>query len=256
MKTSIIRQLNQINAKFYEITAEEFSKSRSFYWQGWKDLIPHIKKLGKDLPTLKVLDLGCGNGRFGEFLYKKKVHPKIQYHGGDNSDRLLKFADKRLGKEIPHKLFHVDIVKSLLTGNLSGKIPNQKYHLITLFGVLHHIPSKKLRRQLFLELEKHLVNGGLLVFTAWRFLNEKRFDKKQIHPEIIGINPDDLEENDYILDWQRGITANRYCHFTSDEEMKKLVSGTKLNIIDEYIADGKSGNLNAYTILEKKPSPR
>lgn len=256
MKIQTIRQLNQINTRFYQLTAGEFSKTRSFYWQGWEDLIPHIKKLGQDLKVLKVLDLGCGNGRFGEFLQKNKLHKKIEYHGADNSGTLLKFAAKRLEKLITHKLFELDIIERLLAGNFEKKLPNKKYHLITLFGVLHHIPSKKLRRKLFLELEKHLANDGLLVFTSWKFLNEKRFEKKQIHPKIVEVEPTDLEENDYILDWQRGITAHRYCHFTSNEEVKELIKNTNWKIAHEYTADGKSGNLNTYTILEKKPPPR
>ena len=66
MKQATILQLNDLNQHFYKVTAEEFSKTRSFYWKGWGELIEPLKEIGKNHPQLKVLDIGCGNGRFGD----------------------------------------------------------------------------------------------------------------------------------------------------------------------------------------------
>jgi len=252
MKQETVLQLNRLNQRFYQITAEEFSKTRSFYWQGWKELVGPLTELGKSHSQLKVLDLGCGNGRFAEFLQKEGVHKKLVYHGGDNSKELLAFAQSRLEKQSFEKnLFYIDLIDALINDNLTNILPLKKYHVITLFGVLHHIPSFALRKTLFNALAERLTDGGLLVFTAWRFLNEKRFEKKQIHPTLAKIDPDEIEENDYILDWQRGLTAYRYCHYTNEGEAKKLIEQTSLVLKKEYTADGKSGNLNNYQILSK-----
>jgi tRNA (uracil-5-)-methyltransferase TRM9 len=252
MKQETVVLLNNLNKRFYQLTAEEFSKTRSFYWKGWKELVEPLKEIGKNHPQLKVLDIGCGNGRFGEFLYKEKIHKKFIYHGADNSKELLKFAKDRLKDfRFEKELFYLDVIEGLINNNLDELLPQKKYQVITLFGVLHHIPSLKLRKKLIKVIEEHLTSGGVFVFTAWRFLNEKRFEKKQIHPAIAKINPDELEKNDYILDWQRGVTAYRYCHYTDDEEVKKLIESTTLELEKEYTADGKSGNLNFYQILRK-----
>lgn len=252
MKQETVLELNKLNQQFYKITAEEFSKTRSFYWKGWKELVEPLKKIGKDHSQLKVLDIGCGNGRFGEFLWKEKVHKKLIYHGADNSKELLEFAEQRLNNyKFEKKLFYLDVIDALINNNLDELLPQKKYQVITLFGVLHHIPSFKLRKKLINIIAEHLTSDGLFVFTAWRFLNEKRFEKKQIHPAIAKINPDELEENDFILDWQRGVTAFRYCHYTNDEEIEKLIDETSLELEKEYTADGKSGNLNFYQILRK-----
>jgi hypothetical protein len=142
-------------------------------------------------------------------------------------------------------------VTSLLDGSVAEKLPHKKYHLTTLFGVLHHIPSRKLRKELIAILADSLTSGGLLVLTAWRFINEERFEKKQIHPQIVSIDPEDLEANDYILDWQKKVTAYRYCHYTDIQEMKELIDISGLQLAADYTADGKSGNLNHYVVLRK-----
>lgn len=252
MKITTIRQLNEINAKFYRLTSKEFSKSRGFYWQGWKQLEPIIKPALQGKKQYKVLDVGCGNGRFGEFLFRRVVRKKLVYHGLDNSEALLTHAHKRLEPlAFEKEFFTTDIVEALLDNTLAEKLPHKKYHLITLFGVLHHIPSYKQREQLLRTLGEALTSGGYLVLTAWQFLNEERFLKKQIHPTLVGVDPEELEEGDYMIDWLRGLSGHRYCHFTSDNEMEKLVRASGLIFQERYNADGKSGNLNAYVVLRK-----
>src|SRR3989304_432552 len=252
MKVSTIRQLNEFNAKFYQLTAEEFSKTRGFYWQGWKELLPILQPVVKEKSQFKVLDVGCGNGRFGEFLFRQVAKKKLVYHGLDNSQSLLATAQKKLAPlKFEKEFFTVDVVESLLDQSLENKLPHKKYHLTTLFGVLHHIPSTKLRQELIKTLSNSLTSGGLLVMTAWQFLNDERLAKKQIHPSIVQIDPEELESNDFILDWQRGLTAYRYCHFTDDQEMEELVKNTDLKFLKRYSADGKAGNLNAYLVLQK-----
>lgn len=70
MNTQTIQRLNAINREFYQITAHEFDQTRGTAWPGWERLLPYLR------PPLTVLDVGCGNGRFGLFLHEKAASPQ------------------------------------------------------------------------------------------------------------------------------------------------------------------------------------
>src|SRR5579859_7793821 len=129
MTSQTIRQLNQLNQQFYEQVAADFSQTREQPWSGWQQLIPLLQ----EKQPQNILDLGCGNGRFGEFLQNQL--PNFQYKGVDKNKNLLQIAKSHL----PDATFsQVDIVESSLENSLANQITD-KYDLITLFGVLHHI---------------------------------------------------------------------------------------------------------------------
>ena len=69
----------------YNTIAERFSRARQDVWPEFDFLFKNAKG--------KVLDLGCGNGRF----YEKLKH--TDYTGLDISDKLIEIAQKKYGKE-------------------------------------------------------------------------------------------------------------------------------------------------------------
>src|SRR5690242_4100695 len=87
MDAKTIARLNQINREFYRITAEDFDQTRGESWPGWERLLPYLQT------PLSVLDVGCGNGRFGVFLRENFVGASlINYHGIDSNPALLEQA--------------------------------------------------------------------------------------------------------------------------------------------------------------------
>ena len=58
--------LNAINRGFYsaEASSASFSKTRDHPWPGWE----RAWSATQDAARRSVLDAGCGNGRFAEFL--------------------------------------------------------------------------------------------------------------------------------------------------------------------------------------------
>ncbi|MEZ4540618.1 MAG: class I SAM-dependent methyltransferase [Chloroflexota bacterium] len=78
MDIELVRELVALNSTFYRDFALSFSDSRAKFETGYAHLLGFIPA-GK--PT--VLDVGCGNGRFGRFLQENIVLG--QYTGVDFS---------------------------------------------------------------------------------------------------------------------------------------------------------------------------
>lgn len=233
MDEHTIRRLNGINRDFYAAVAADFDATRGQAWVGWERLLPLLQ------PPLSVLDVGCGNGRFGLFLARQSGG-QLRYHGIDSSPALLERARQSLAS-MDATLEQRDIVEQ--------PPDTGEYDLVALFGVLHHVPGAARRLMLLRALAERVAAGGLLVFTCWRFYEFERF-RQRIVPF-----PNDLkvEAGDYLLDWRRGVTALRYCHDVDDAELARLIAATGLTPALQYRADGQTGDLNLYVVLSKPP---
>lgn len=249
MQTTTIQKLNQLNKQFYLDVAEDFTQTRNSFWQGWTNLIPHISASANN--SLSVLDVGCGNARFGQFLNQQFPDLIIQYTGLDNSVDLLKYAKEKLqSTKLQSKLFELDLIKQLLLKK--NLVKNRLFDVVVAFGVFHHIPSFDLRNKLFQQLSTLVAQNGILSISFWQFLNSVKLRERIIDPKTLDLDVTEFEENDYILDWRAGKQlANRYCHYTNNEEEIALLKQTKLKVIDEFFADGVTNNLNHYLVLKK-----
>jgi tRNA (uracil-5-)-methyltransferase TRM9 len=241
MNEATIQQLNAINRVFYRITADEFDQTRGTPWPGWETLLDYLPN--GDGP-LSVLDIGCGNGRFGVFL-AERLGREIVYHGVDSNPTLLEHARRSLGD-------HLDIRASLEERDIVEQPPQAgQYDLVTAFGLLHHVPGYAQRQEFMRWLAGRVAPGGRLTFACWRFYEYERF-RDRIAPW-----PDDLaglvEKHDYLLDWRRGEVAWRYCHYVDDEEHAGLIAATGLAEIATYSADGFDGAANRYSVLARDP---
>ena len=251
MDVSIIHKLNEINKKFYKKSARDFSESRAYYWHGWREILPYLETILGTKDSISILDIGCGNGRFGSFLADNLPPISINYNGLDNNQILLNIAKKRLSTtHIDTHFKNIDLVNELLEKSFL-KTDTGTYDVIALFGVLHHIPSYALRKQLIKILSQKLNPGGVFVFTLWRFLNNDQLEKKQIEYEEAGVNEDDLDDNDYILSWERQTKSIRYCHYANQNEEDKLIAATGLELLVDFESDGREGRGNKYLVMTK-----
>lgn len=228
MDNATIKHLNNLNRAFYEHIADSFHETRRQAWGGWHALLPHLKA------PLSILDIGCGNGRFALFL-AEHLGENLTYHGLDNSPALLAHAKRSLSQTAcTFKLDEFDL--------LNDPLPQEKYDLVVLFGVLHHIPSYTQRQNLMREIAGCVRENGLLAFACWCFYESERFRQR-----IISWPPDTLvEKHDYLLDWQHDSKALRYCHYVDEQEHQALIEATGLSELETFRADG---NLNRYSIL-------
>ncbi len=266
MDEATVHRLNAINRQFYATVADDFDATRGQAWVGWEKLIAYIQPhpptpspdgegesgqvpqsplpefgerlgVGSRGEAISILDVGCGNGRFGVFLRDRLG--AIRYHGLDNSAALL--AKARIS--LPDALLEErDIVEQPPDAGA--------YDLVVLFGVLHHLPGADQRAAFMQTLAERVQPGGLLVFTAWRFYEYPRF-RDRIVPWDADVQ---VEAHDYLLDWRRGARALRYCHYVDDDEADQLSTATGLERVAQYRADGFTGDVNLYVVLRKPDS--
>ena len=235
MDKKTVKQLNEINKQFYLSTVKYFNKSRQYYWQGWG-------KLSLQGLSLKVLDVGCGNGRFGQFLMEK--YKKVDYVGLDNNRYLLDQAKKVLPEA---KLIEKNVLDDW---GLSGR-----FDLIAIIGLLHHIPGKENRLEVLKKAKKLLNKDGVIILTIWQFNKLKRMKRKIVAWEefvkISGKEVDlsQLEKGDTIIDWKRGPRTFRYCHLMEEKELKWLVKNVGMKVKLDFVSDSKKGQGNRYIML-------
>lgn len=250
MDRSTILQLNTINNTFYKTVAQDFSDSRSYYWHGWREFLPFLENMLGETDQLEVLDVGCGNGRFGLFLVDSLPSISINYLGIDSNKQLLEIAKKSHQQtHLDSEFAQLDIVQSLLDNTFLKT--KKTYDVIVLFGLLHHIPSFQLRKQLVQMASKKLKTNGLLILTLWRFLDTNQLQKKQVAFEQAELNPAQLDKNDFILSWNRGKKSIRYCHYADKDEEARLLSASELELLSSFESDGKEGRGNRYLVLTR-----
>lgn len=240
MDDAACRALNALNRAFYAQAAENFDESRGRPWNGWRRLLPYLEQLPA---PRRVLDLACGNGRFGRFLARNLSD--VHYHGTDNNAALLESARRAFAKmDVLHD------ARLELHDLLESPLPEGTYELVALFGVLHHVPSLARRLSLVRQAAERVAQGGLLVFTSWCFYDHARFRERLIAlPAEYG-----AERGDWLMDWRRGHAANhllRYCHHVDETEQRALEAATQLTLVETFYADGHTDNINRYSILRR-----
>ncbi len=219
MNLKAVKDILKLNRDFYQSVSTEFSKTRQNPWEGWNRAVESsLKTLKMDKETIKVLDLGCGNGRFYNFI-KDKVE-NIKYTGVDINNDFIKESKKKYKDA---KFINKDIFENL--DKIDGK-----HNIVCAFGVTHHIPDtpdSSFRYNWFTRLANLLDKRGVLILTFWNFEDKS---------------------GDYFLGWKYRKDIKRYCHQYSDVEIDNIIKNYKkinIRLIDRFKAD----NENLYLVF-------
>ncbi len=242
MDTSTQAALCQINLDFYRRHAGHFDRTRRpGGWPGWRRVVGAAA--GLTASRLRVVDLGCGNGRFALFLERnsrlRQTRP-FGYLGIDLSRELIDRA-RAAAKGLNHVRFEVG---DLATHRLGPKC----HELVVLFGVLHHLPGFETRQRALERAARAVAPGGLLALTCWQFADDPGCESRTIDwSEHAAVDPGELEPGDHLLRWgPEDSGARRFCHHTSEPELDRLVGGLPLAEVTRYRADGPGGRQNLY----------
>ena len=234
MNPRTVEALNHINQRFYDQeSAERFHATRETPWPGFERVVDELPAGG-----LRVLDVGCGNGRLLRFLDRTRLS---SYTGVDQSQALLRHARRVDAAGLPVHFEHYNLLEDAL--------PRGEFELVALFGVMHHVPGEAQRRALLQQAATRLTRSGVLAVTFWRFAELSRFDGHRRDWGEAGLDPSEREPGDHLLTFQgRGL---RYCHHCDAAEQERLCDGLGLQGLARFRADGRSDDLNDYVLLRR-----
>ncbi|MDO8436335.1 MAG: methyltransferase domain-containing protein [bacterium] len=218
----------------YNLISDEFSRTRQRLWSEIKFLFDNYIAVGE-----KILDLGCGNGRFFKWFQEKGA----DYSGVDNSEKLIKIAKKNN----PEGNFLVDDALRL-------SFPEGCFSKVYGIAIFHHIPSVELRLKFLQEAKRILKPNGFLILTVWKFHRPEELYLifKYALLKIFGFSK--LDFGDILDPW--GKKTDRYYHCFSERELVILTRSAGFKIKESGIVKNtKENRQNIYLIAQVKKSP-
>lgn len=223
--------LNKVRDDYNHI-APDFANTRVNIWPEIAVLFDYIRKGDK------VLDLGCGNGRFVNIIKERGG----EYFGTDVSFGLIDIAKKNY----PNESFQA-------TEPLKLPFGDNYFDIVYSIAVLHHVPSKDFRLEFLQETRRVLKTSGIFVLTAWkpkdkeeRFLGVK-FLLKKIFGQSRG-----LDFGDVIEPWFGNNKGERYFHCFTKKELVGLAKQAGFEILKSGTIQNEKGNRqNLFVVLKK-----
>ena len=212
----------------YNLIAEDFSRTREKIWEETRFLFDDYLSAGD-----KILDLGCGTGRYAE-LFKDK---NIEYIGADIAEKQIKIAKR---KHPEAKFQTINFLNFPFSDNYFDKIYS--------IAVFHCIPSKEYRIKFLKETKRILRKDGLLILTVWKS-NRWNFSLLLKYTILKLIGKSKLDFRDLLEPWAD--KTERYYHWFSKKELIKLVKQSGFKIEKSGIIKNKTGNRQNIYLIAK-----
>jgi len=232
MDSDYAKYLLEKTRRDYNLIAQDFSRTRQETWGEMKFLFEDYP-----MPGEKVLDLGCGNGRWFKLFQERQV----DYIGIDNSEKLIEVARKKY----PQAKFQI-------ADALNLPFPDKFFDKIYSIAVLHQIPSKELRLHFLKEARRVLGPDGLLILTVWKFHQPKELSLFFKYTILKLFGKSKLDFKDIFEPWGKKI--ERYYHCFSQKELMNLVRKAGFQIQKAGIVKNKRGNRQNIYLVARKPS--
>lgn len=247
MQSEIVEKLLNINREFYQSFGRAFAQTR-------RRIQPGVRRvLDQWISDGDWLDIGCGSGTLAQSWYASEL--RGSYTGIDFSIPLLEEADAALAAKPPRDGLTISFRQvDLTTADWTSLLEKSRFDGVLSFAVLHHIPSSEFRHRLVKQIAGLLTPGGLFILSVWQFQHSPRLLARVKPWELAGINQEDVEEGDTLLDWrhhcndQEKAPGLRYVHLFSREELAEMAEGAGFEIMEEFESDGKGERLGLYQV--------
>lgn len=227
MNEDLAKTILDKTAADYNQVAEKYAQVREKNWKEMDFLFTDYL-----LPQDKVLDLGCGHGRF----YENFIAGKAKYWGADFSESIINIAKR-----------NYPAVRFELAAALSLPYETEFFDKVYSLAVLHHIPSLGFRLEFLQEAKRVLKPNGCLILTVWD-LKEKR--RKRKFNFLNWYWEQGLDKGDILLPWY-GV-KDTYFHCFELKELVALIERVGLKIIKKgEIMVGERPYNNFYIVAKK-----
>lgn len=150
MTQETAQEILRLNRETYVKIAPAFDKTRKVLWDDFSIFEPYVKE------GARVLDIGCGNGRFYRFLKDRGV----DYIGIDQNEYLIRQARERY----PGASFvQGDILQLEKIPEIAGKT----FDAVFCISLLSNIPSSEYRRYVLSSMRQFVQPIGVLCMLNW-----------------------------------------------------------------------------------------
>lgn len=247
-----------MSKKIYDILALDYHQKRFFPWKDFELYFNKLIQKGVSFNGYNI-DLGCANGR----NFKIFLQSDIKLIGIDNSIEFLKISRNRLITGNNYTLKERRSIELIQSDINSIPIRPKTVNNIFSIAAIHHIKSSNTRNHALNQIYAILKNNGLLFLTLWRKYQKKyryyfiRDWLKRLSSSNYRINQCNLdlgEHGDKFIPWtisKENLTYNRFYHFFSKKELKKLVRSF---VIKEMKKRGGPNKKDNFFVLGKKES--
>lgn len=227
------KKIMELNKRFYDLLADDFSRTNINLWEEFKSLSEYFREGDQ------VLDLGCGNGRFYDLICQQGKTAK--YFGVDNSARLIDLAKQKY----PQGQF-------ILNNGLELPFGENFFDKVLCIAVLHHLPGYELRREFLRQARRVLKKGGLLILTTiWLDWSKSRSWRQLIKYSWLKIvGKSKLDWGDFYEPW--GGKGVRYFHSFTRKEISDLFKEVGWQVENIGILNRRSGERNIVVIARKQ----
>lgn len=246
MRNEIAAELLELNRRFYSEFGEAFAATR-------RRIQPGVSKVLTSIPIEPVsdwLDLGCGSGELGKIWAAQGRSGS--YTGLDFSGPLLAEAEKTTAGLSNDQLTLRYLPGDLMDPDWTEILQGRKFDGILAFASLHHIPGRENHLRIFRQVRELLKPDGRFIFSVWQFQNSAKLMQRVQPWERAGIDPEQLENGDTLLDWRYALPENkekqglRYVHLFTEDELCKLADESGFLCVNTFYSDGAEGNLALY----------
>lgn len=229
----------------YDRISNHFNITRQNDWQEFELFKTYITNYiyNTNIKKIRVLDVGCGNGRLVKFLNSLGI--EFEYLGIDNSEEQIKTAKKNY-EDIENVKFEEGNILSL-------ENYKDKFNVIFCIAVFHHLP-KELQEKGAEQIKLALKKEGLIFMLNWNLFQRKYIKNVYNINKIFKYKTLNLKNT--FITWKKPngeLICERFYYAFSKKDLNKIFKKVELNILENKFSDNKNRHKarNIVTVLRR-----